>query len=186
MNVIGRVYLRVHMNNCLLRIPAYVAFNMVNSFVIGNDTLRKHRLIIDFNSNNLLIKSENVHAFDYVVIPLQRQVKIRMAPKTRAIIPGVIGQVCLHDKLSHVGLTSDTAPVTMPIDSKFSCMIFNESRRPLYIRRNKCIGIFRVYANEHDATSTNCIQTENSTCRPSDNRMQNNEQSNVTTNKQTA
>ena len=186
LNVIGRVYLRVHMNNCLLRIPAYVVSNMVNSFVIGNDTLRKHRMIIDFNSNNLLIKSENVHALDYVVIPPRKQVKVRMAPKTRAIIPGAIGQVCLHDKLGHMGLTSDMAPVTMPIDSTLSCMIYNKSRRPIYIRRNKCMGTFRVYAKEHDVTSINRTQTKNSTRKPSDNRMQNNEQSNVTTNKQTA
>ena len=173
------------MNNCLLRIPAYVVSNMVNSFVIGNDTLRKHRMIIDFNSNNLLIKSENVHALDYVVIPPRKQVKVRMAPKTRAIIPGAIGQVCLHDKLGHMGLTSDTAPVTMPIDSTLFCMIYNKSRRPIYIRRNKCMGTFRVYAKEHDATSINRTQAKNSTGKPSDNSMQNNEQSNVTTNKQT-
>ena len=82
------------MNNCLLRIPAYVVSNMVNSFASDNDTLRKHRMIIDFNCNNLLIKIENVHALDYVVIPPRRQVKVRMAPKTRAIIPGAIGQIC--------------------------------------------------------------------------------------------
>ena len=186
LNVIGRVYLRVHMNNFLLRIPAYVVSNMVNSFVIGNDTLRKHRMIIDFNSNNLLIKSENVHALDYVVIPPRKQVKICMAPKTRAIIPGAIGQVCLHDKLGHMGLTSDTVPLTMPVDSTFSCMIYNKSRKPKYIRRNKCIGTFRVYANEHDATSLNHMQAKNSSRNRSYNRMQNNEQSNVTTNKQAA
>ena len=150
---------------------------MVKSFVIGNDTLRKHRMIIDFKSKNLMIKNENVHALDFVVIPPRRQVNIRMAPKTRAIIPGAIGQVCLHDKLSHMGLTSDTAPLTMPIDSTFSCMIYNKSRRPIYIRRNKCIG-FRVYANEHDATFTNRTQAKNSPHTPSDDRMENNEQSN--------
>ena len=48
------------------------------------------------------------------------------------------------------------------------------------------MGTFRVYAKEHDATSINRTQTKNSTRKPSDNRMQNNEQSNVTTNKQTA
>ena len=72
LKVISRVYLRVHMKNCLLRIPAYVVSNMVNSFASDNDTLRKHRMIIDFNSNNLLIKIENVHALDYVVIPPRR------------------------------------------------------------------------------------------------------------------
>ena len=111
------------MNNCLLRIPAYVVSNMINSFAIGNDTLGKHRMIIDFSSHNLLIKSENVHAFDYILIQPRKQLKVRMAPKTRAIIPGDIGQVCLHDKLGHMGLTSDTVPLTMPIDSKFSCII---------------------------------------------------------------
>ena len=146
----------------------------------------KHCMIIDFNSNNLLIKSENVHALNYVVIPPRRQVKVRMAPQIRAIIPGAIDQVCLHDKLNHMGLTSDTAPVTMLIDSTLSCMIYNKSRRPIYIRRNKRTGTFRVYANEHDATSTNRTQAKNSTCKPSDNSMQINEQSNVTINKQTA
>ena len=78
LNVVGRVFLRVHMNKCLLRISAYVVSNMVNSFVIGNDILRKHRMIIDFNSINLLIKSENVHALDYVVVPPRKQVKVHM------------------------------------------------------------------------------------------------------------
>ena len=175
LNVIGCVYLRVHVNKCLLRIPANAVSNMVYSFVIGNDTLRKHRMIFDFNCNNLLIKSENVHALDYAVIPPRRQVKIRMAHKTRAIIPGAIGQVCLHDKLGHMGLTSDTVPLTMPIDSTFSCMIYNKSRRPIYIRRNKCICTFCVYANEHDTTSINRTQAKNITRNLSNNRMQNNE-----------
>ena len=143
-------------------------------------------MIIDLNCNNLLIKSENVHALDYVVVSPRKQVKVRLAPKTRTIIPGARGQVCLHDKLSNVGLTSDTAPITIPIDSTLSCMIFNKSRRPIYIRRNKCIGTFRVYAKEHDAISINRKQAKNSTRKPSENSMQNNEQSNVTTNKQTA
>ena len=64
MNVVGRVFLRLNMTKCLLRIPAYIVSNMVNSFVMGNYVLRKHPMIIDFNSNNLLIKSENVHALD--------------------------------------------------------------------------------------------------------------------------
>ena len=54
LNVVGHVLLRVNMNECLLRIPAYVVSNMVNSFVIGNDVLWKHRMIIDFNSNNFV------------------------------------------------------------------------------------------------------------------------------------
>ena len=125
------------MNKCLLRIPAYVVSNMVNSFVIGNDVLRKHRMIIDFNSNNFLIKSEDVHALDYVMVPPRKQVKVRMAPKTRSIIPGAIGQVCLLDNFSHMGLISDKATVTMPIDSTVYCMVYNKSRRPIFIKRNK-------------------------------------------------
>ena len=45
---------------------------MVNSFVIDNDVLRKHCMIINFNSNNLLIKSEKLHALDYIAVPSQR------------------------------------------------------------------------------------------------------------------
>ena len=178
--------LKVHMNKCLLPKPAYVVSNMVNSFVIRNDVVRKHCMIINFNSNNLLIKSENVHAPDYGVILQRRQVKIRMTPRTRAIIPGAIGQVCLHNKLTHMGLTSYTALVTMLITLTLSCMIYNKSRGPIYIRRNKCIGTFCDYANEHDATSTNCSQAKNSTQKLSDDRMKNNELLNVTTIKQTA
>ena len=85
-----------------------------------------------------------------------------------------------------MGLTSDTAPVIMPIVSTISSMIYNKYRRPIYIRRNKCIGAFRVYANEHDATSTNRTEAKNCTHKPCDNRIENNEQSNITMNKQTA
>ena len=106
LNVLGHVFLRVNMNKCLIRISAYVVSNIVHSFVIGNDVLKKHRMIIDFNSNNMLIKSENVYALDNVVIPPRKQVKVRMTPKTLVIIPGAIGKVCLHDILSHMGLIS--------------------------------------------------------------------------------
>ena len=136
--------LRVNMNKCLLRIFAYAVSNMVNSFVIYNDVLRKHRLIIDFNSKNLLIKSENVYVLNYVVVPPRKQVKVRMAPTTPSIIPGAISQVCLHDNFNHLGLISDKTTITMPMDSTVYCMICNKSRRPIFIKRNKCIGTFRI------------------------------------------
>ena len=92
---------------------------MVNSFVIGKVVLRKHRMVIDFNNNNLLIKSENMHAFDYVVDLQRREVKVCMV---RSIIPGAIGLVCLHN-FSHKGLTSDKATITTHIDLTFYCMV---------------------------------------------------------------
>ena len=112
-------------------------------------------MIIDFNSNNLLIKSENVHELDYVVVPPLKQVKVRMAPKTCAIILGAIGQVCLLDNFSHMGLISDKTTVTIPMDSTVYCMVYNKSRRPIFIKRNKCIGAFRVYAKEHVSANIN-------------------------------
>ena len=184
LTVVGRVFLRVNMNKCLLRIPAYAVSNMVNSFVIGNDVLRKHRMIIDFNSKNLLIKSENVHALDHVVVPPRKQVKVRMAPKTRAIIPGAVGQVCLHDNFNHMGLISDKATVTMPMDSIVYCTIYNKSRRPIYIKRNKCICTFRVYANEHVTTNIDRTNATDNKYESRSNGMNNNEQSYISASKQ--
>ena len=53
------------------------------------------------------------------------------------------------------------------------------------MRHYKCIGAFRVDFNEHDAISTNRSQAKNSTHQPSYNHIENNEQSDVATNKQT-
>ena len=143
-------------------------------------------MIIDFNSNNLLIKSENVHALDYVVVPPRKQVKVHIVPKTRAIIPGAVGQVCLHDNFSHMGLISDKTTVTMPMDSTVYCMIYNKCRRPIFIKRNKCIETFRVYANEHVTTNINRPNVKDNKHESVSNGMNNNEQSHTSANKQHA
>ena len=109
----------------------------------------------------MLIKSENVRALDYVVVPPRKQVKVRIAPKTRIIIPDAIGQLCLRDNFSHMSLISDKVTVTMPMDSTVYCMIYNKSRRPIFIKRNKFIGTFRVYANEHVTTNINRTNPKN-------------------------
>ena len=59
-----------------------------------------------------------------------------------------------------MGLISDETTVTMPMDSTVYCMIYNKSRRPIFITRNKCIGTFRVYANEHVTTNKKRTKTK--------------------------
>ena len=90
-----------------------------------------------------------------------------------------------------MGLISDKAAVTMPIDATLSCMIYNKSRRPIFIKRNnhnmiKCIGTFRMYANEHVTTNINRTNAKDNKHESSSNGMNNNEQSQSSANKQHA
>ena len=78
LNVVGRVFLLVNVGIYLLRLPAYVITNILNNFVIGNDVMKRHKMIIDYKSDKLLIKAENVYTLDNVVIPPNSHTTIRV------------------------------------------------------------------------------------------------------------
>ena len=125
LNVLGRVFLRVHIGKCLLRVPAYVVTNMHNNFVIGNDVMKKYKMVIDYDSDKLLIKAENVYVLEQVVIPPKSRATIRVKPKIHTLIPGVVGRLELHINMGKLGLTGENKITTLPINSILTYTAFN-------------------------------------------------------------
>ena len=113
--VLGRVFLRVHIGKCLLRVPAYVVTNMHKNFVIDNDVMKKYKMVIDYDTDKLLIKAENIYVLEQVVIPPKSLATIRVKPKIQTLIPGVVGRLELHVNMGKLGLTGENKITTLPI-----------------------------------------------------------------------
>ena len=76
--VIGYVYIRLLLGSYLMRMPVYGINNMHNSFLLGSDAMFKYKIVIDFESEELSVKSE---------VRLLTAKVIKILPKSNAIIP---------------------------------------------------------------------------------------------------
>ena len=162
LNVLGKVYLRVYIGECLLRVPCYVISNMHNNFVLGNDILRKYKVIIDFKNEKLLIKSERVYTVKRTKIRPKSKATIYVTPRTHTLVPGIVGQLNLHEKFAKLGLSSENDILSMPINSILRYTVYNKSSAPIYIKRNTCIGDFcainkkDTYTTVHTQANARC------------------------------
>ena len=144
LNVIGRVFLRVCVGKHLLRVLAYVVTSINNNFVVGNDVMKRHKMIIDYESDKLLIKAENVYTLDNVVIPPNSLTTIRVRPKVQTLIPGVVGQIDINNEMRTKGLLSENIITTMPLNSILQYTAFNNKSQTLKLTRRTCIGSFKA------------------------------------------
>ena len=176
LNVLGRVFLRVHIGKCLLRVPAYVVTNMHNNFVIGNDVMKKYKMVIDYDSDKLLIKAENVYVLEQVVIPPKSRATIRVKPKIHTLIPGVVGRLELHINMGKLGLTGEHKITTLPINSILTYTAFNGNDFSVCLKRNACLGTFRAlnkkFKEKYKQSVSGTLQVNNS------NMTQNNSENN--------
>ena len=78
LHVIGCVYIRLLLSSHLLRMPVYVINNMHNSFVLGSDAMSKYKIVIDYEKEELKVKSE---------VRLLTAKTVKISPKSNAIIP---------------------------------------------------------------------------------------------------
>jgi hypothetical protein len=77
LDVLGQVYLRVRIAQFLLRIPVYVIANMQKLFILGHDTLSKYRMIINYQTQRLYVKSfADIFAISSVMIPPKKQIQL--------------------------------------------------------------------------------------------------------------
>jgi hypothetical protein len=93
LDILGQVYLRVHIAQFVLRIPVYVISNMQNLFILGNDTLAKYRMVINYETKRLYVKSfTDIFAVNTVIIPPNQHLQLCCRVK-HPLTNGTVGRI---------------------------------------------------------------------------------------------
>jgi hypothetical protein len=164
LNTIGKVFIRVQLGDHSLCISAYVVSNMRNRFVLGNDVLAKHRIIIDYEKQQLLIKSEtDITTMKEISIPPRTTVNVTLSTKNN-LMAGLKGEICQKLSLNNKGLKVTKEILSIAKNSLLQCKIFNNTDKNKTLNKNTCIGRFYAVDKEYEEilnkeTTTNLDQT---------------------------
>lgn len=140
LHILGQVFVRVRLAQFLLRIPVYVISNMDRHFVLGNDTLAKYRMIVDYEKQHLYVKSNaTVYLNKDVTVPPNSSMQIccRSFPSVAA---GVVGQIFQKPALCRSGISAMLSISTVQPDQLIYYQIKNNSDKPVTLKRNSRIG----------------------------------------------
>jgi hypothetical protein len=112
LDILGQVYLRVRIAQFLLRIPVYVIANMQKLFILGNDTLSKYRMIINYQTQRLYVKSfADIFALNSVLIPPKKQIQLCCRVK-HPLTTSIIGHIDQKPNIRKAGLCAVVKTLT--------------------------------------------------------------------------
>jgi hypothetical protein len=142
LDVLGQVYLRVRIAQFLLRIPVYVIANMQKLFILGHDTLSKYRMIINYQTQRLYVKSfADIFAISSVMIPPKKQIQLCCRVK-RPLTTGIIGHIDQKPSIRKAGLCAVVRTLTAQRGNYLNYTVKNNSDQPVTIDNNTKIGRF--------------------------------------------
>ncbi len=143
LHVIGCVYIRLLLGSHLLRMPVYVINNMHNSFVLGSDAMSKYKIVIDYEKEELQVKSE---------VRLLTAKTIKILPKSNAIIPvysnsnilipGLMGKIFENKMLHKKGLKGITVSTSVCKKGIIRYKVSNRSNKTICLAQKTFMGNF--------------------------------------------
>jgi hypothetical protein len=126
----------------VLRVSVYVISNMQNLFILGNDTLAKYRMEINYETKWLYVKSfTDIFAVNTVVIPPNRHLQLCCRVK-HPLATGTVGRIDQKPNLSKAGLCAVVKTLTAERGNYLNYIIKNNSDQPVTIDNNIKIGRF--------------------------------------------
>jgi hypothetical protein len=142
LDILGQVYLRVRIAQFVLRIPVYVISNMQNLFILGNDTLAKYRMVINYETKRLYVKSfTDIFAVNTVIIPPNQHLQLCCRVK-HPLTNGTVGRIDQKPNLNKAGLCAVVKTVTAERGNYLNYTIKNNSDQSVTIDNNTKIGRF--------------------------------------------
>ena len=153
LEVIGKVHLRIKMGSSIITAHPYVIANLSHYFIIGTDMMRKYRMTIDYDNEQLFIKRNIALAtVNPVCIKPNSEIKFSLSCATE-LYPGIVGKVCAKPVLFKFGLNCIQAVEKVSENSRFVPIIIkNNTNRTIRLRKNFTIANFKPFDNtEYDA-----------------------------------
>ena len=145
LNVLGRVFIRLHLGQHLLRLPVFVINNMHNTFVLGSDALSKYKVVIDYENDGLYVKSDArlITTKTINILPKSNAI-IQVYSDQDILIPGLIGKITENKTLQQKGLKAITVETSVSKKGTINYKIANESNKPIKLNQKTYIGTFSI------------------------------------------